>query len=164
MGKTIRLTLSTDSIEQAIKELNDYNNGLHAKANLLCQRLADLGAIKVTLGFARAIYTGRKDIAIEVEQTDKGYLIVAEGESVAFVEFGTGAKMGGGHPLNSQFGTGPGTFPGGKGHWNNPHGWYLPRDKGGGHTYGNPPSMTMYNAGKELHEEIVRIAREVFSS
>ena len=33
----------------------------------------------------------------------------------------------------------------------------------GDNTYGNPPSATMYQTGKELQQEILRIAREVFT-
>lgn len=164
MGKTIRVSLNAASIDRAITELNDYKAGLKSKGKLLCERLAAMGATKVSLGYARAAYTGDKDISVSVEESDKGYRIIAAGESVAFVEFGAGVKMGGGHPLNGQFGTGPGTYPNGKGHWDDPNGWYLPKDKGGAHTYGNPPAMVMYDAGKELREEILRVAKEVFSS
>ena len=79
-----------------------------------------------------------------------------------FVEFGSGIKYGSGHPENAEYGMGPGTYPNGKGHWDDPHGWYLPKDKGGGHTYGNPPTMAMYDARKTIEQDLVRIVREVF--
>lgn len=163
MPKTIRVTLSEASIDRAIKELNAYRRRIPEKAKLLCDRLASMGATKVSLGYSRAVYTGKKDISVDVKESENGYRIIASGETVAFVEFGAGVRYGSGHPLNSKFGTGPGTYPDGKGHWDDPKGWWLPKDKGGGHTFGNPPSMTMYDTGKELRDEILRVAQEVFS-
>ena len=64
-----------------------------------------------------------------------------------------------GHPEAQEHGMGPGTYPDGKGHWNDPKGWYTP---GGQHTYGNPPAMPMYTARKTIEEELPRIVKEVF--
>jgi hypothetical protein len=88
-------------------------------------------------------------------------VIYAEGESVAFVEFGSGIKYGYGHPQAGEFGVGPGTYPDGKGHWDDPKGWWYGH---GQHSYGNPPAMAMYRAVEQMTEDITRIAREVFSS
>lgn len=123
-----------------------------------------MGAVTASLGFSRTFYTGPSDISVEVE--DRGnntYAIVAGGETVLFAEFGTGITMGYGHPLAGQFGMGPGTYPG-KGHWSDPNGWYLPKEKGGGHTYGNPPSCAMYDAAQNVKAEVERVAREVFAT
>ena len=164
MAKTIHVELSERSIEKAIREIEAYQAGIKWKTDLLAKRLANLGATKVSAGYALAQYDGRKDISVSVEKRQKGYAIVANGESVLFVEFGAGATLGYGHPENDKFGLGPGTYPSDKGHWDDPKGWWIPKDQGGGHTYGNAPSMTMYRAEQELQQEILAIAQEVFGN
>lgn len=154
------------SIDRAIKQLEDYSKGLERKCEVLCERLTMMGATNVSMMFSQLIYTGPVDISISVENLgDNQYAIVASGETVLIAEFGAGL-IGGGHPLNDQLGMGPGTYPEQK-HALDPNGWWLPRDKTDGHsmhTYGNPPTMAMYNTAKDLKGEIQRIAREVFSS
>jgi len=164
--KTIKISLSAKSVDNAIKELKAYKADLRRKCMELCERLAAIGATKASIDYSRATYTGPKDIAVSVEPTDNGYKIVASGGAVLFVEFGAGVKYGDGHPLNDEFGYGPGTYPipPGKGHWDDPRGWWLPKAKGGGHTFGNPPSMTMYQTGRDLRKEVKRVAEEVFRS
>lgn len=164
MGKTIQMQLSEESIAAALRSVKDYQKSLVRKIDELCLRLAELGATKVSLGYARAVYNGRKEISVSVERIPDGYAIVANGESVLFVEFGAGATYGYGHPQASEFGMGPGTYPDGKGHWDDPNGWWIPREAGGGHTYGNPPNPVMYETAKELRGKVLQIAREVFAA
>lgn len=160
----IKVELSVASIDAAIKQIEQYKNDLNRKTNELAQRLASMGATNVSLGFSRAIYTGPTDYDVTVEDLGENkYRIIASGETVLFAEFGSGVTYGGGHPLNSKFGYGPGTYPG-QTHAMTGKGWYLPKSKGGGHTYGNPPNMPMYNTSKDLRNEIERVAREVFKS
>lgn len=149
------------SIDAAIEQLEEQKQDLKQKGRELCERLAEMGAVKVSLGFSRAFYTGLKDVSISVEPRGDGYAIIASGETVLLVEFGAGIRYGYGHPEAGKWGMGPGTYPEGKGHWDQPYGWWIP---GGDHTYGNPPSMTMYNTEKDLIREIERVAKEVFQS
>lgn len=158
--KKIEIELNASSINSAIKQIRKLDAEWDRKIDLLLQRLAVLGATKATLGFSRAVYTGDNDVSVSVEQIGDGYAIRASGEAVLFIEFGSGVTYGYGHPKPMQYG--PGTYPG-NGHWDDPNGWYLPKDKGGGHTYGNPPAAAMYNAGKSMEQEVLRIAREVFN-
>ena len=164
MGKNISIQLNTRSIDAAMKTLQAYKQSLDRKLDELCRRLAQLGAVSISLGYSRAVYSGKKDISVSVEPIENGYAILAEGESVLFVEFGAGVTYGYGHPQAGELGMGPGTYPDGKGHWNSPNGWWLPKEAGGGHTYGNPPSMTMYQTAKELQDAVLRVAKEVFAS
>ena len=158
------------SIESAVREIQAYREWIIRKADELAHKLADIGAVNVSLGYARAAYTGDKDISVSVEERgENSYAIVANGETLLFVEFGAGIRFGDGHPMNAALGYGPGTWPdkhfsyNSKGelveNWSNDRGWYTPT---GVHTYGNPPSMTMYFTAKELRERILEVAREVF--
>jgi hypothetical protein len=117
------------------------------------------GATVASIQFARAIYTGSNDINVRVDDTGSVAVIYAEGEAVAFIEFGAGITYGYGHPQAGEFGMGPGTYPDGKGHWDNPKGWWFGSSQ---HTYGNPPAMAMYNAVQEIAQNVTEIAREVF--
>ena len=160
MPKTITVDpLSRSSIQDAIKELKKYKKWIAEKERELRIRLATRGATVASIQFARAIYSGANDVSVRVDDTGTVAVIYAEGSAVAFIEFGSGAKYGNGHPVNSELGTGPGTYPDGKGHWNDPNGWWFGHSE---HTYGNPPAMAMLKARDQMVEELTQIAREVF--
>ena len=160
MVKKITVDLSAKSIDSAIKEVRKYKAWVLEKEKELRLRLATLGASVASIRFSTAIYSGTNDVTVRVEDDGSMATIFAEGESVAFIEFGAGAKYGYGHPQAGEFGVGPGTYPDGKGNWDNPKGWYIP---GGEHTYGNPPAQAMYSAVQVITEQVTMIAKEVFS-
>ena len=165
MAKNIHVSLFDEaSIANAVKELNRYANWVSQKETELRMRLAQLGATVASIQFSRAIYNGSNDVTVRVDNTGSVAVIYAEGQSVAFIEFGSGAKYGYGHPDAGKHGLGPGTWsdgPNGKGHWDNEKGWWYGK---GQHSYGNPPAMAMYKAVQEITEQVTRIAREVFAT
>lgn len=160
--KKIVVPLSESGIQKIQDELTVYRKWQEEKARELAERLATLGATVASIRFSRAVYTGKKDIDVTVEALPNGYKVKADGESVLFIEFGSGVTYGYGHPEAGEFGMGPGTYPDGKGHWDDPKGWYLPKSAGGGHTFGNPPAMPMYEARKAIEQDLPRIVKEVF--
>lgn len=160
--KRIVVPLSESGIQKIQDELVVYRKWQEEKARELAERLASLGATVASIRFSRAVYTGKKDVDVTVEELPNGYKVKADGESVLFIEFGSGVTYGYGHPEAGEFGMGPGTYPDGKGHWDDPKGWYLPKSAGGGHTFGNPPAMPMYEARKAIEQELPRIVKEVF--
>ena len=111
MSKVISMTLDPASIDAAIAELKSYNAWVKTKAEELARRLADMGAVNVSLGYSRAVYTGLNDISVTVEQRGESrYAIVANGEAALFVEFGAGVTYGYGHPEPSVEGVPMGTI------------------------------------------------------
>ena len=160
--KKIVVPLSESGIQKIQDELMVYRKWQEEKARELAERLAALGTTVASIRFSRAVYTGKKDVEVTVEGLPNGYKVKADGESVLFIEFGSGVTYGYGHPEAGEFGMGPGTYPDGKGHWDDPKGWYLPKSAGGGHTFGNPPAMPMYEARKAIEQELPRIVKEVF--
>ena len=160
--KKIVVPLSESGIQKIQDELTVYRKLQEEKARELAERLAALGATVASIRFSRAVYTGKKDVEVTVEELPNGDKVKADGESVLFIEFGSGVTYGYGHPEAGEFGMGPGTYPNGKGHWDDPKGWYLPKSAGGGHTFGNPPAMPMYEARKAIEQELPRIVKEVF--
>lgn len=170
----VRISL-TDifSIDNAIKQLEAYQKKMDEKADEIVRRLAEIGKTSADAGFRNALYDGNKEFSVDYDKTQGGYVVTASGKSVLFVEFGAGVTYGGGHPQAAEFGMGPGTWPEphyrkyhGKlyANWENPSGWYLPKEAGGGHTFGNAPAMPMYNAEQEIKANIEQIVREVLGS
>ena len=164
MPRTIQVELSNDGIKNAIKELKQYALWVQVKEAELRSKLARVGYDVASIQFSGATYDGVNDVTVRVDDTGSVAVIYAEGTSVAFIEFGSGIKYGYGHPQAGEFGLGPGTWSdseNGKGHWDNPKGWYYAH---GQRSFGNPPAMAMYNAAKEITENVTRIAREVFAT
>lgn len=163
MAKTIRINgISEEAINAAVKELWRYRERIEQKEAELRNKLAERGLAVASVRFAMADYDGNDDVRVRVDKTGSVAVIYAEGNAVAFIEFGTGAKEGYGHPTAAQFGFGPGTWStgeGGKGHWDDPDGWYYAHGK---KSYGNPPAMAMYEAVQAMVEDLTEIAREVF--
>lgn len=157
----IEFKLTNQSINSAIKAVQKYQAWVSLKEKELRTRLAMRGATVASIQFARAIYTGSNDITVRVDDTGSVAVIYAEGEAVAFIEFGAGITYGYGHPQAGELGVGPGTYPDGKGNWDNPKGWWFGSSQ---HTYGNPPAMAMYKAVQEIANNVTEIAREVFRS
>ena len=153
--------LSDENIDRAIKEVRKYKQWVLKKEAELRMRLAAVGATVASIQFSRAIYNGTNDVSVRVDNTGSVAVIYAEGESVAFIEFGSGDKYGHGHPQAGELGMGPGTYPEGKGHWDDPRGWWYGHNE---HSYGNPPAMAMYQAVQAMTEQITMIAKEVFGS
>jgi hypothetical protein len=151
--------LSQESVESALKEVRAYKAWVLQKEEELRVRLASVGATVASIQFSRAIYNGTNDVSVRVDNTGSVAVIYAEGEAVAFIEFGSGDRYGHGHPKAGEFGMGPGTYPDGKGYCDNPKGWWYGHNL---HTYGNPPAMAMYQAVQTMTEQITMIAKEVF--
>ena len=157
MKRVYNIDLSASGISELKQGLRDYRKWLERKTEELARRLAEMGAQKAEINFAAAYYDGDEDHSITVENRGANeYAVIASGQTVLFVEFGTGL-IGYGHPEPN--GYGPGTYPG-KGHWDDPNGWWYAH---GQHSHGNPPNMPMYNTVKELEMELERVVKEVFA-
>ena len=148
------------SITSAIRQLRKCSGDLDKKANELCERLALMGALYAAWNFSGVLYAGDVDCNVSVERKGQNaYAIKASGQTVLFMEFGAGVN-GYGHPMAPAFGMGPGTYPG-QTHAFDPNGWWFRQDGQAIHTYGNVPGMPMYNAEKDLTNDIEQVAREV---
>lgn len=164
-NKKYTIQLNGNGVDAALRGVEAYKKWIVRKSDELAGRLAEMGVVNASIEFARAFYVGNNDTQMSIEHRGDGrYAVIAQGEAVLFIEFGSGL-IGYGHPETQGFG--PGTYPG-NGHWDDPNGWYLPKDKwaadGTKHSYGNPPAMAMYNTVKELERELDRVVREVFAS
>lgn len=111
--KTISMNcLSQSSIQNAIKQLRDYQNSLTYKCQMVAQKLAEKGVeiARVQIADLDAVFTSEliSSIHSEYEGSTKGggvWAVVAGSSHAAFVEMGTGI-VGQEHPY-------PGEFPDG---------------------------------------------------
>lgn len=162
----IKISTNVDTV---IKQIETYRKLLHNRLERLLERLAMIGATEARVRFSQAMYAGKNDVVISVETVSKSCCqIVAEGQAVLFIEFGTGISNPE-HPQSAEFGYKHGEYGQGKGM--NPKGWVYVGEQGNAgqtlregvyRTKGNPPARAMYDSAKEMREEILRIAREVF--
>lgn len=162
MRRRVVVPLSASGIEELKREIEGYRAWQQERAEELARKLSELGVRTARIRFAATDYIGRRDAVVTAEETANGYIVKADGKSVLFLEFGAGDRYGHGHPEERQFGMGAGTYPHGKGHWNDPNGWWLPKEAGGWHTYGNAPGRAMYEARREIMRQLPWIVKEVF--
>lgn len=172
MGKkVIKVKLNTSSIDRAIKELEQYKRWLKEKEKQLLERLAEIGYWEANVRFSSAMYDGVNDVTVTINESGNGYTIEAQGNAVAFIEFGTGVtyNSGSSYPGKKPDGVADiGEFGQGKG---KRRAWFYYGDPGTNgevqesgvvKTRGNPAEAPMYYATEEMRRSIQKIAREVF--
>lgn len=151
------------SIAEAIKRLEQYKKDFRTKEELFIRRLAEIGVSVASVGFATADYDGVNDVQVTMTQNGASATVTAFGETVGFIEFGTGVKFPEWDSSEMEY-TPPehGTY--GKGQGANPRGWYFKQSDGAKarHTYGNPPAEAMRTARDVMIEKVMQIAREVW--
>lgn len=172
MGKKIiSFHLNTRDIGQAIKELEKYKQDFLRKEKLFIEKLAMIGVQEASIRFTTAMYDGVNDVTVSLEPTPEGYVIVASGEAVAFIEFGSGVYHNPGEPYPNPRPDGVvgiGEYGKGKG---KRRAWFYKGEAGTNgevqengvvKTRGNPAAMPMWYATEEMKRSILQIAREVF--
>ena len=161
------------SISDAIKQVKQYKKDFLAKEKEFVKRLAEIGVSVASSGFQLADYDGEKDVRVIWKRSGNHATVIAYGETVGFIEFGTGIRNPEWDNTGMMY-TPPkhGTY--GKGHGARPKGWWFyasdryatPQKKKGGklatHTYGNPPAEAMRTARDVMVERVILIAREVW--
>lgn len=163
--KRIKCTLGT--LGKAIDALESYQKKLKEKQRQMLEIAADSASADALNRFDTAQYDGDFSISVYKEMENaKTAFVVAEGDEVAFIEFGTGARYPDIHPNATEPWMEHGSWSlgeYGKGHWSDPQGWFY--DQGDGtykHTYGNPANMCLYYTAREIEKRIPDIAKEVF--
>ena len=174
MKTEIKINLNkAGSLENGIKELENYKLRVQEKTRLLVQKLTDYGAeiVRIKIVNMGAYYSG------ELMQGVSGYysptlnagLIRVTSDHVAFVEFGTGV-VGQNNPHRNgeylskaawSYASGAKIFTTKDGRV----GWIYPTDDGGFRfTEGMESRPFMYETSLELHKDLERITTEVFST
>lgn len=177
MSKRISMSLSHESIQNAVKEIRQYKSDLNKKCEELCRRLTAEGIQIAQAHIGESplgnTITLRSEITPEragcnailfavgkIEQA-KGY---APFNTLLAVEFGTGIHYNKTeNPKAKEYGLGVGTFPGQIHAFED--GWYyFGKDEKWHYTHGVKATMPMYYAGKEIRGKLISIARDVFKS
>lgn len=173
--------LSVSEVQNAIKEIRDYQNILNRKCEELCRRLTAEGILIAqshigSSGFGKYIHLGSEitphqagckaifymedTMKIKSDWQTKDGVRSAEVSPALMLEFGSGLKAE--NPANIP-GVSSGTFPNGK-HGTEPGWYYMDLDGVWHYSTGISPKMPMYYAGRELRGKIVDIAHEIFGS
>lgn len=171
----IKVRLSDAGLRDAERQIQEYKTTLNKKAQEFAKALADKGLDVAKVRFANAEYAGSNDVSCRVEQNGAACSIIAEGKSVAFIEFGTGV-------MHSAYG---GELPDGVGEHgtygkeNGKHKrWYYYGESGNAgtpvkevdgkgqlnYTSGNDAAMAMWGAVEEMASQVEATWREVWSS
>ncbi len=160
----MKISVSLGNIDEAIRQLEEYEKSLPEKCRRLVERLTEEGVLiaKEKIVSMAAFEDGDLLSSMQgfmYKEGNKG-LIIAGCKHAAFVEFGTGViGKGKQHPDIPV----PWTYDG-NGHGED--GWYY-YDEGQGRyrfTKGMPSRPFMYETAKELRDRLTEYAREVFKS
>nr|DAL10102.1 MAG TPA_asm: tail component protein [Caudoviricetes sp.] len=165
MPKKISINImSNKSIQNAVKEVENYAYSLTDKCNEFAKKLAQIGVQTAKMKVAQydAVYTGELLSSINYEQgavIKKGatWIVYTGCPWAKFVEFGTGI-VGKENP-HPDIG-----IVGWKYDVNNhgEKGWFYFRDGEWHWTKGMPSRPFMYETSIELAEKIAEVAKEVF--
>lgn len=170
------IKISVSGVDEIIERLEKLKKSLETKQHELLERLSEIGIDVASVKFKSAQYDGINDVSVDKTPEwydEKTLAIVARGQAVAFIEFGTGVHYVETHPAAQKVGAVRGSF--GKGNGSKDSWSYYGNPGTNGHvvrtledgqtvvrTHGNPPARAMYDAGKAMREKIVEIAREVY--
>lgn len=154
------------SYDRAIRAIKRYEIWANKKALELCNKLAGIGANVASIHFAGGFISGNDDVTISVVPLNNGYQIVADGQSVCFLEFGAGVAAGNGYDTDEIVPPVP-IYPGsysqtkGKGIFTEDHPYWF---HDGQYYSMVTPRMGMYHAVSEMKRQVAQIAKEVFGS
>lgn len=174
MNRTIQMTLDPASIDAAIAELRVYQQRIVLKCQELTERIAMFIAHEASAVFNTAVaddligegvLTG--NVEVRVENHGNYTLVIADGHDAVFMEFGAGVYNNGPvgsspNPWGAELGYTIGSY--GKGNGRKDVWVYVDGDGVKHFTHGVPASMPLYRAVQSVSKDIVRIAREVFST
>ena len=155
--------LSKQSINSAIVLLQNYKREFLEKEKRLVEGLAEIGLKEASVRFTTAMYDGPNDVSVHLDATKNGYVIVADGKAVAFIEFGAGVYHNGSEPYPNPRPDGiVGIGEYGEGHGKQKAWGYMDENDELVITRGNPAAMPMWYASEEIKSSVLKVVREVF--
>ena len=174
--QTININLfSQKSIQNAIKQIEQYRDDLPRKCQEICRRLSEEG-VRVADAAINSVPIGKTiTLTTDINPSKMGCKAImkmtgretrTEDGRIFFtalaIEFGAGIRYNPtANPKSSEFGMGVGTFPGQTHAFQD--GWYYLGNDGEWHySHGIQASMPMYKASVEMKQKIDTIVKEVF--
>ena len=174
MAKTIKIDFGRYSVDDAIKFFKNYKQDQQKKTEQLMTQIAN-EISKLALSNFMACFVddtvsggpSSAQVTLSVEKAKDLVLVVANGEDAVFCEFGAGVYYNGSsgsspHPKGAELGMTIGSY--GKGFGSRKVWGYYDENNSLVLTRGTPAAMPMYNAMKDVCDQIYSIAREVFAS
>ena len=157
----IKITLDKESVDKAIAQVKAYKKSFNAKVERIVEELANMGAKIVESQYAIPMDDSDYDVTCIVK--GKNAMIMAEGDGVLFLEFGTGVSTTDTTDEMETEGLPP-IYPGS---WSETEGsgvfarhghWHY---KGVDYT-GTMATMGFYFASKEIRDKAVNVAKRIF--
>lgn len=176
--KVFKADLSVKGIEALKSQLLQYKDNLHVNCQELVSRLLQSGVAVSQAKISESPLGKYVTVTTNISADKigcKGVLLakgaVKEQEGYApfsillAIEFGSGVHFNPTpNPLSAEMGYGVGTFPG-QVYAMEPGGWYFWSEEKQQwiHSYGVKATMPMYSADMEIIQNVVKIAKEVFT-
>ena len=168
--KTIKIDLfDGKSLDNAIKQIQEYQRTLNDKCEMFVRRLAEVGIPIIDQNIDSAAGDSDKGHNTYIKINSFGSYsqaqLIVEGKDLLFIEFGAGVHYNGNlggssHPKGKEMGYTIGSY--GKGQGKNDF-WFYYADSGEAvMSHGTQATMPVYKAGVEIRRQILKIAREMF--
>ena len=175
--RTISINLfNSKSIQNAIKQIEQYRDDLPRKCQEICRRLSEEG-VRVADAAINSVPIGKTiTLTTDINPSKMGCQAImkmtgretrTEDGRIFYtalaIEFSAGVRYANtASPKAKDFGMGTGTFPNAKHSWQM-EGWYYLGDDGNWHhSFGVQASHPHYSAGMEMRQKIDSIVKEVF--
>lgn len=175
--RTININLfDSKSIQNAIKQIEQYRDDLPRKCQEICRRLSEIGEQTALVAISESPQGKAVTLRMDIDQSKTGCKAMLIGTSKTVtddtgrtyslllgIEFGSGIRLNPtANPLASEFGMGVGTFPD-QVHAFDRGGWmYLDKDGNWKHSYGVKATMPFYKAMLEIRKNVDKVVKEVF--
>lgn len=175
--KNIKINLfDQKSIQNAIKQIEQYRDDLPRKCQEICRRLSEIGEQTALTAISESPQGKLVSLKMDIDSSKTGCkaMIIGTGRTVTDekgrtfnllfgIEFGSGIRLNPTeNPISSEFGMGVGTFPGQK-HAFEPGGWsYLDENGYWHHSYGIKAAMPFYKSMLAIRQNVDNIVKEVF--
>ena len=169
------MNISINGLNNTISHMKMLNDNLLYKTSTLVAHLIQAGYEIANYRFGIAQYDGTNDVSLSMSFSGNTATLTASGQSVLFIEFGSGITFTEENPKAVELGFIRGTYGKGKGSNFN---WVYIGDKGSNgevirttvdgetvvRTKGNPPANAMYEASKTARQIIISEVKEVLFS
>lgn len=169
--RVIEISLSGESIDSAIRQLDIYKKEVVWKLDKLRDAIADEIASEVQMMFNNSIvsdvingHARKANVSVSMDCRGNTIAIIASGEDAVWVEFGAGVFHNGSsgsakHPSGNELGFTIGSYGKGMG---NKQTWGYYEDGNLVLTHGTPAIMPMYKSMSNICGQISSIARGIF--
>lgn len=159
-------SLSEAGVAKCLREIETYKNNLATKVEKFCLELSKIG-IDAAYSILNTDERVRNDTVTYTRESGTEYMLVAQGDQVAFIEFGVGVVgEAGGYPSEK--------LPDGwqyNAMWSpwahdtdDPDRWFYYDEEGElNNTRGHVPIGFMNNAGETMRLKVSEIAKRVFA-